>query len=60
MDVSPKSLKVFCSSNGKQPFVEWLNLLRDERAAARIKTRLARVSLGNLGNTRSVGEGRPG
>ena len=57
MDVTPKTLKVFCIPNGRQPFVEWLTNLRDERAAARIKARLARVRLGNFGNTRSVGDG---
>jgi len=57
MEVTPKVLKIFRTANGKQPFVEWITALRDERAAARIKTRLARVRLGNLGNTRSVGDG---
>lgn len=31
--------------------------MKDERAVARVKTRLARVRLGNLGQTESVGEG---
>lgn len=57
MESSEKILKVFCSADGKQPFIERLSSLRDERAAAKIKTRLARVRLGNFGNARSVGEG---
>jgi putative addiction module killer protein len=57
VEVYPKSIKVFCLSYGKQPFLEWLNALRDERAAAKIKARLARVRLGNFGSARSVGEG---
>ena len=57
MDVTPKVLKIFRTVNGKQPFIEWLTSLRDERAAARVKTRLARARLGNLGSTRPVGDG---
>ncbi len=53
----PKVLKIFRTPSGRQPFVEWLTSLRDERAAARVKTRLARLRLGNLGTTRSVGCG---
>lgn len=52
-----KTLKVFCLNNGKSPFIKWLSSLKDERAAAMIKSRLARIRLGNLGHTRSLGEG---
>jgi putative addiction module killer protein len=57
MEVKPKAVKVFCTISGKQPFVQWLSSLRDQSAAARIKARLARVRLGNLGTTRSLGDG---
>ena len=35
----------------------WVRGLRDRRAVARINARLRDVSLGNLGDIRSVGEG---
>ncbi len=57
MEVCSKVIKIFCDSNGKQPFLEWLNSLKDERAIDRIKARLARVRLGNFGQTRSLGAG---
>ena len=57
MEASLKTLEISCLASGKSPFIVWLNALRDERAAARIKARLARVRLGNLGNTRTVGDG---
>ena len=57
MEAVPKVLKIYRTVRGRQPFLEWLNSLRDERAVARIKTRLAHVRLGNLGHTRSVGGG---
>jgi putative addiction module killer protein len=38
-------------------FARWLANLRDGRARARIKTRIRRLSIGNPGDTRSVGGG---
>lgn len=45
------------TEDGRIPFREWLGRLRDREARARIRTRLGRVRLGNLGDTRSVGLG---
>lgn len=39
------------------PFEHWLDALRDRQARARIKKRLDRVSLGNLGDFKPVSEG---
>ena len=38
-------------------FGKWLSDLRDTRAKARILARLESARLGNLGDTRSVGDG---
>ncbi|MCY4602071.1 MAG: type II toxin-antitoxin system RelE/ParE family toxin [Acidobacteria bacterium] len=38
-------------------FSRWFQRLRDRQAGARILARLRNVSLGNLGETRSVGDG---
>jgi putative addiction module killer protein len=57
MDAEPKQIDFYVTRNGEAPFEQWLNGLRDRRARARIDTRLARVRLGNLGETRDVGEG---
>ncbi|MFN3635166.1 MAG: type II toxin-antitoxin system RelE/ParE family toxin [Rhizobium rhizophilum] len=38
-------------------FREWLEKLRDRRAAAKIAARLARLELGNFGDVEPVGEG---
>lgn len=38
-------------------FHEWIKGLRDERAQARVNARIRRLSLGNRGDWRSVGEG---
>lgn len=38
-------------------FASWLGGLTDIRATARIDIRLRRLSLGNMGDTKSLGEG---
>ena len=53
----PKELRVFVTGDGKEPFNEWLSSLRDVKARAKIRVRLDRVSLGNLGDCHGVGEG---
>jgi putative addiction module killer protein len=40
-----------------EQFDRWLRKLRDDQAAARIKARLLRLSLGNAGDAKPVGEG---
>ncbi len=43
--------------DGREPFTEWLNALRDKAAQARIRLRLRQVEAGNFGDSRPVGEG---
>ena len=38
-------------------FRRWIRRLRDRRAVAKINARLRNVSIGNLGDTTSVGDG---
>ncbi|HEX5008744.1 MAG TPA: type II toxin-antitoxin system RelE/ParE family toxin [Hyphomonadaceae bacterium] len=38
-------------------FEEWLDDLRDQRAKAKVKARIRRLSLGNPGDVKPVGEG---
>lgn len=51
------NLKEYLTENGQSPFMDWLEGLRDIRARARVRTQLDRVSLGNLGDYASVGDG---
>ena len=57
MDALNRKVKVFRAQDGRRPFLDWLNSLRDRRAKQKIQVRLDRLSLGNLGDHRSVGEG---
>lgn len=57
MDVFPYTITYYLTRNGKKPFKEWLNSLKDITARNAIRIRLDRVRLGNVGNNRLVGEG---
>lgn len=57
MQTFPHELEYFVTEAGKKPFKEWLEGLRDVAGRAKIRVRLDRVRLGNLGDNRSVGEG---
>ncbi len=56
-EVQPKEIQRYTTPDNGVPFEEWFNVLRDGKAKARIKLRLDRVQLGNLGDYRFVGEG---
>jgi putative addiction module killer protein len=57
MEVQPREIKNYITEQGKEPFAEWLDSLRDTRTIDKIEKRLKRVQLGNLGDYKSVGEG---
>ncbi|GAB1539152.1 hypothetical protein NUACC21_18170 [Scytonema sp. NUACC21] len=57
MEAQPRDIRRYITSDGRVPFAEWLESLRDGKAKTIIEKRLNRVSLGNFGNYRSVGEG---
>jgi len=43
--------------DGREPFTEWLDAVRDKLAQARIRVRLRQVQAGNFGDCEPVGEG---
>ncbi len=57
MEATPKELHIYVTEEGREPFSEWIASLRDVKARAKIRVRLDRVSLGNLGDCHGVGEG---
>jgi putative addiction module killer protein len=57
MEVQPRELQLYLQDDGSSPFDLWLDDLRDNEARSRIRLRLRRVILGNLGDYKPVGEG---
>jgi putative addiction module killer protein len=57
VEAQPREIRNYLTEDGRSPFEEWLDALRDTRAIDKIEKRLKRVALGNFGDYRSVGEG---
>ena len=48
---------VFRDADGSEPFIDWLNGLRDERAVARIAARIERLGAGLFGDSKALEQG---
>jgi putative addiction module killer protein len=57
MEVRPRELRRYVTDDGRSPFGEWMDGLRDLKGRAAIAKRLTRVALGNFGDHKPVGEG---
>lgn len=57
MEAQPRDVILYVKDDDDCPIELWLESLRDRQASAKIKTRLGRVELGNLGDFKPVGEG---
>ena len=56
MNTWGKCIEIYELPEGKKPFIEWMESL-DKSVRYRIKERLDRVRLGNLGDYKNVGKG---
>jgi putative addiction module killer protein len=57
MPAQPREIQRYVTPEGRVPFDEWFDSLRDVKTKTIINKRLNRLSLGSLGDYRSVGEG---
>ena len=57
MEARGKIVLTYETTDGRVPFNEWLEALRDRKARAIIRVRLNRIRLGLLGDSKSVGGG---
>ncbi len=55
--VVPKQLIVYADNNGKEPYTEWLNSLKDAKNIRRIINRIQRLESGLYGDCEPVGDG---
>lgn len=53
----PYEIEYYRTEKGAAPFREWLEALRDVAGRARIRVRLDRARLGNLGDFKNLGQG---
>lgn len=57
METKPRELLIYETQDGRCPFEEWLNGLKDITGRTIIRKRLNRVRLGNMGDIKSLGGG---
>ena len=57
LNAHPRKLQVYQTQNDREPFTEWLKSIRDRRTRTRIRERLERLEIGNVGDCQSVGAG---
>ena len=50
-------IKIYSTEDGKEPFREWLESLKDINTQALIFQRLQRIKLGNFGDCKPINEG---
>ncbi len=56
-NVRLREIQYYRGPNGRQPFIEWFESIRDRNTRNRIDKRLKRLEDGNLGDCESVGDG---
>ena len=50
-------LRYYITEDGRKPVTEWRNSLKDRGAQVKIDARIARLRLGNLSGSKTVGDG---
>jgi putative addiction module killer protein len=53
----PVAVAIYATVDGRKPFQEWVESLKNYEAKARVFVRLGRVRLGNPGDCKPVGDG---
>ena len=48
---------IYRTEGGSEPYVKYVDSLKDREGAAKIRARVTRAELGNMGDHRSVGQG---
>ncbi len=57
METNNKIIEIYQTKDGRRPYEEWLNNLKDKVVRARIRARIDKVEVGNFGNYRFLGDG---
>ncbi|MFN2266789.1 MAG: type II toxin-antitoxin system RelE/ParE family toxin [Desulfonatronovibrio sp.] len=57
MKTTERSVKEYITADGRNHFRIWHGGLKDKKAQAKIDTKIARLRLGNFGDSKSVGQG---
>ena len=51
----PRLIEVYSNTDGKMPFNDWLDWLKNKRSRSEVNRRIERAKAGNFGDHKSVG-----
>ena len=54
MNVSPRTVHTYRTSDGREPFQEWFNKLKDKKVRSAVLARIDRLRSGNFGDHRRL------
>ncbi|RLB87786.1 MAG: type II toxin-antitoxin system RelE/ParE family toxin [Deltaproteobacteria bacterium] len=57
MEITERLIQEFITREGTNPFREWFDSIKDIRTQVKVDVRLARIRLGNFGDTKGLGKG---
>jgi putative addiction module killer protein len=57
VEINHRSIEIYEQADGKRPYENWLNNLKDKMARARIRARIDKVATGNFGDCKSIDKG---
>jgi putative addiction module killer protein len=57
VEAQPRQVEYYLTKDGRCPFREWFDSLRDNAARAQVDKRIGRLRLGSLGDWDDVGNG---
>jgi len=55
VEVTPREVRIYITLDGKRPYKNWLDSLKDVKAVAKIEARIDRLESGNFGGVKGVG-----
>lgn len=56
-EIKPYQIRYYQTDSGKCPYKKWFDGLKDSKVRHRIRARLDRVALGNLGDHKNLSDG---
>jgi putative addiction module killer protein len=57
MEALTKQIEIYSTLQGEKPFISWLESLKNKQIKYRIRERLDRIALGNMGDYKSLQQG---
>jgi putative addiction module killer protein len=57
VEVKEQQVLIYVTDDGKCPYEDWINSIKDQKTRVIIRTRVGRVVLGNFGDSKPVGGG---